>query len=50
MLSREKLESEYVRLFDLYGYGSTVFFPIASGILSGKYNDGIPNDSRMTTF
>jgi voltage-dependent potassium channel beta subunit len=46
MVSREKFEKEYARLFKDYGYGSTTFSPLASGLLSGKYNAGIPADSR----
>jgi len=46
MLSRERFEKEYARLFRDYGYGSTIWSPLASGLLTGKYNDGIPADSR----
>lgn len=46
MLNREKFEKEYARLFKDYGYGSTTFSPLASGLLTGKYNNGIPDDSR----
>ncbi len=46
MLVREKFEKEYARLFKDYGYGSTTWSPLASGLLTGKYNDGIPNGSR----
>ncbi len=46
MLVREKFEKEYARLFNDYGYGSTTWSPLASGLLTGKYNDGIPADSR----
>ena len=46
MLSRERFEKEYARLFKDYGYGATTFSPLASGMLSGKYNNGIPADSR----
>jgi voltage-dependent potassium channel beta subunit len=48
MLSRERFEKEYARLFRDYGYGSTIWSPLASGLLTGKYNDGIPADSRGT--
>jgi len=48
MLSRERFEKEYARLFRDYGYGSTTWSPLASGMLTGKYNDGIPADSRGT--
>jgi len=46
MLAREKFEKEYERLFKDYGYGATTFSPLASGLLSGKYNEGIPQNSR----
>jgi voltage-dependent potassium channel beta subunit len=48
MLTRERFEKEYARLFREYGYGSTTWSPLASGLLTGKYNDGIPADSRGT--
>lgn len=44
---REHLEKDYVNLFDKYGMGTTIWSPLASGILSGKYNQGIPSDSRL---
>ena len=43
---RERFEKEYARLFKDYGYGSTIWSPLASGLLTGKYNNGIPADSR----
>ncbi len=46
MLTRERFEKEYARLFKDYGYGSTIFSPLASGLLTGKYNNGIPAGSR----
>lgn len=46
MLARQKFEKEYARLFKDYGYGATTFSPLASGLLTGKYNAGIPQDSR----
>jgi voltage-dependent potassium channel beta subunit len=46
MLTRERFEKEYARLFKDYGYGSTTWSPLASGLLTGKYNNGIPADSR----
>lgn len=46
MFVREKFEKEYARLFKDYGYGSTTWSPLASGLLTGKYNNGIPADSR----
>jgi len=44
---REKVESDYLPLYDLMGLGTTIWSPLASGILTGKYNDGIPADSRL---
>ena len=47
MVSRNKFESEYRRIFSEYKYGSTIWSPLAGGILTGKYNDGnIPEGSR----
>ena len=46
MLARERFENEYARVFRQYGYGSTTWSPLASGLLTGKYNTGIPKDSR----
>ena len=47
MLVRERFESEYRRLFSEYRYGTTIWSPLAGGILAGKYNDGnIPEGSR----
>jgi aryl-alcohol dehydrogenase-like predicted oxidoreductase len=33
--------------FDKFGYGTTIYSPLAGGLLTGKYNDGVPEDSRM---
>jgi voltage-dependent potassium channel beta subunit len=44
---RERLEKDYLHLFKKYDLGTTIWSPLASGILSGKYNQGIPNDSRL---
>lgn len=46
MLSRQKVEVEYARLFKDYGIGETCWSPLASGLLTGKYNEGIPQGSR----
>ena len=46
LLERRKVEKEYARLTDEYGYGNTIWSPLASGLLTGKYKDGIPEDSR----
>lgn len=47
LFRREKVEGEFLPLYDLFGLGTTIWSPLASGILTGKYNDGIPADSRM---
>lgn len=46
LLERDKVETEYARLFADTGYGNTIWSPLASGLLTGKYRDGIPDDSR----
>jgi voltage-dependent potassium channel beta subunit len=46
LLHRERFEVEYARLFRDLGIGATIWSPLASGLLTGKYNDGIPKDSR----
>jgi aryl-alcohol dehydrogenase-like predicted oxidoreductase len=47
MFHRYRFEVEYGRLYDTIGLGTTIWSPLASGLLTGKYNDGIPEDSRM---
>ncbi len=47
MFKRNKLEEEYLHLFKHYGLGTTIWSPLASGILSGKYLDGFPEDTRL---
>jgi len=46
MFHRERVEVEYQRLYTEIGLGTTIWSPLASGLLTGKYNKGIPNDSR----
>jgi voltage-dependent potassium channel beta subunit len=48
MLERRKVEVEFDKLFRDYGIGSTIWSPLASGLLTGKYNKGIPAGSRLT--
>ncbi len=48
MLERKKIEFEFVPLFKEIGLGTTTFSPLASGILTGKYNNGIPEGSRLS--
>jgi voltage-dependent potassium channel beta subunit len=47
LFARERFEQEYQPLFKKYGIGTTIWSPLASGILSGKYANGIPKDSRL---
>lgn len=47
LFSRYSIENEYLKLFEKYGMGATTFSPLASGILSGKYNHGMPDDARL---
>ena len=46
LFHRERVEQEYARLYRDIGLGTTIWSPLASGLLTGKYNDGIPPDSR----
>lgn len=46
LLTRQRVEQEYKRLYEDIGLGLTTFSPLGSGILTGKYIDGIPADSR----
>lgn len=46
---RERFEVEYAPLFRQHGLGTTIWSPLASGLLTGKYNNGIPEDSRFAT-
>ncbi len=46
LFHRDRVEREYARLYDDLGIGTTIWSPLASGLLTGKYNDGIPADSR----
>ena len=46
MFERKRLEGDYIRFYKDYDYGTTIWSPLASGLLTGKYNNGIPKDSR----
>jgi voltage-dependent potassium channel beta subunit len=46
MFQRRRVEKEYAPLYKELGYGTTTWSPLASGLLTGKYNDGVPPDSR----
>jgi voltage-dependent potassium channel beta subunit len=48
MFHRHTVEVEYARLYEAIGLGTTIWSPLASGLLTGKYNDGTPSDSRLT--
>ena len=47
ILCRKRFEKEYKNIFKKYRIGSTIWSPLASGLLTGKYNEGIPNKSRF---
>ena len=49
LFHRTRVEREYAPLYNTPGLGTTVWSPLASGLLTGKYNDGIPEDSRLGT-
>jgi aryl-alcohol dehydrogenase-like predicted oxidoreductase len=46
LFERHRFAGEYARFYKEYGYGSTTWSPLASGLLSGKYIKGVPKDSR----
>lgn len=48
MFTRDRFELEYRHLYSRIGLGTTIWSPLASGFLTGKYNDGIPEGSRMS--
>lgn len=48
ILHRRKVEREFARLYEDIGLGTTIWSPLASGLLTGKYLDGIPDDSRAS--
>jgi len=48
LLHRDRVEKEYARLYEDIGLGTTIWSPLASGLLSGKYQNGIPAGSRAT--
>jgi aryl-alcohol dehydrogenase-like predicted oxidoreductase len=50
MLERNKVENEFLPIYENYGMGLTTFSPLASGLLTGKYNNGIPKGSRFDVF
>ncbi|MEZ5258424.1 MAG: aldo/keto reductase [Ilumatobacteraceae bacterium] len=48
LLNRRRVEKEYARLYEDHGLGLTTWSPLASGALTGKYLDGVPEDSRAS--
>jgi voltage-dependent potassium channel beta subunit len=48
MLHRDRVEKEYLPLYRDIGLGTTIWSPLASGLLTGKYNNGIPSGTRAT--
>jgi len=48
MLHRDRVEREYARLYDEIGLGLTIWSPLASGLLTGKYDDGEPANTRAS--
>lgn len=47
LLRRQRVELEYAPLYAELGLGTTIWSPLASGLLTGKYNDGVPADTRL---
>ncbi|OUW63412.1 MAG: aldo/keto reductase [bacterium TMED198] len=47
LLHRDRFENEYDEIFKKYKIGSTIWSPLASGLLTGKYNNGVPSSSRF---
>jgi voltage-dependent potassium channel beta subunit len=48
MLHRDRVEREYAPLYERIGLGTTIWSPLAGGLLTGKYRDGIPPGTRST--
>lgn len=48
LFNRHKIENEYLQIFKTVGLGTTIWSPLASGLLTGKYNNGIPEGSRLS--
>jgi len=46
MFERKNMEVEFGPLFDKHGYGTTIWSPLCGGVLTGKYNESIPEESR----
>jgi voltage-dependent potassium channel beta subunit len=50
LFERNKIENEYLEVYKNVGLGTTIWSPLAAGLLTGKYNDGIPVGSRFEGF
>lgn len=48
LFNRQKMEADYLPIFRNIGMGTTIWSPLASGLLTGKYNNGIPEGSRLS--
>jgi len=48
ILERSRVDYDFVNLYEKYNYGLTTWSPLASGVLTGKYNNGIPEGSRLS--
>ena len=48
LFHRDRFEKEYAELYDRVGLGTTIWSPLAGGLLTGKYSDGIPENTRST--
>ncbi|MBI2271653.1 MAG: aldo/keto reductase [Bacteroidetes bacterium] len=48
MFERTKMEKDFLHLFKHYGLGTTIWSPLASGLLTGKYNAGLPDSTRVS--
>lgn len=48
LFERDKVEKEYLPVYRTVGLGTTIWSPLASGLLTGKYNEGIPDNSRLS--
>ena len=48
LFERKKMEVDYLPIFQDMGMGTTIWSPLASGLLTGKYNNGVPEGSRLS--
>jgi voltage-dependent potassium channel beta subunit len=48
MFHRDRVEGEYAHLYEEIGLGTTIWSPLAGGLLTGKYNQGMPGGTRAT--